>query len=165
MASADQRRAPRIAAACNVEIDDRFGAWSAVTEDVGLRGCRIVSARAPRLGALVQLTLRSERLAAPLRMAGQAVWARDGRVGIAFVGTLAGAVTPAVWLRELAAALEDAPAAQPARPGPPRPVPAPVEATRTEPGPAGTAPPMIPLGAGSERPSPAPPARASGSGR
>jgi hypothetical protein len=146
MAHADQRRAPRLPAACRVEIDDRFGAWSAVTEDVGVRGCRIVSSRAPRLGALVQLTLRSERLVAPLRMAGQAVWARDGRIGISFVGPLSGAVSPASWIRELAAVLEDGAAAPRAAGAEPRPA-------------------AIRLGTGRERPPPPPLARAGGDGR
>jgi hypothetical protein len=136
-----------------VEIDDRFGAWSAVTEDVGVRGCRIVSSRAPRLGALVQLTLRSERLVAPLRMAGQAVWARDGRIGISFVGPLSGTVSPATWIRELAAVLEDAALA---------PMAAPAGAAGAAPRPA-----AIPLGTGRERngATPAPLARAGGDGR
>lgn len=158
MANADQRRAPRIAAKCRVEIDDRYGAWSAVTEDVGVRGCRLVTARAPRLGALVQLTLRSDRLPAPLRMAGQAVWARDGRVGICFVGQLAGTVTPAAWMRDLAAAQEDAleaPSAAPraAAAAPPRPPPGP------------TGDPRVPIQlGGGERPSSTPPPRAQAGG-
>jgi hypothetical protein len=144
MATADQRRAPRLAATCRVEIDDRYGKWSALTEDVGVRGCRLLTARAPRLGALVQLTLRSERLVAPLRMAGQAVWARDGRVGVSFAGPLAGTVTPAAWIRELAAALEEAPAAVPQAARSPGPAPAP----RAQPGAAELRPRPIALGAG-----------------
>ncbi len=129
----DLRRFPRIASRCRVEIRDRYGVWSAETEDVGPRGCRIVAARAQTVGTLLRLTLSSELVPAPLEVAGQVVWAcRNGtaRAGISFAGAAGspGATGPSAWFESLLAA-EDlrcggiviaVGAPEPAEPLPPR---------------------------------------------
>lgn len=106
----EKRRAARWAARCRVVLRDRFGAWTGETEDVGARGCRFVSARAQTVGALVQLTIVSDRLEEALETSGQIVWARRDatgatRAGVLFTGsTRADATTPAAWVEALAAA-------------------------------------------------------------
>jgi hypothetical protein len=103
------RRFPRLRARCRVRIRDRFGTWSAETEDVGPRGCRLVGERAHALGALVRLTVESDRIVEPLEVAGQVVWTRADRLsraGIWFAGAPSspGAPFPAAWFAALAAA-------------------------------------------------------------
>jgi hypothetical protein len=76
---------------------------------VGPRGCRIVGDRAHAVGSLVRLTVESDRIAEPLEVAGQVVWARaerQSRAGIWFAGgpSAPGAPLPAAWFASLAAA-------------------------------------------------------------
>jgi hypothetical protein len=104
------RRFPRLRSRCRVLVHDRFGASSAETEDVGPRGCRIVTARPQRVGAVVRLTIESDTLDEPLEIAGQVVWVRDGvpaQAGIAYAGTgtRPGAVASGAWFGSLAAAM------------------------------------------------------------
>lgn len=103
------RRYPRLRARCRVRIRDRFGTWTAETEDVGPRGCRIVGDRPHALGVLVRLTVESDDVAAPLDVAGQIVWTRaegPARAGIWFADAASthGAAPPAAWFAALAAA-------------------------------------------------------------
>lgn len=68
------------------------------------RGCRVVTERPLAVGALVRLTLSAERLAEPLVLAGQVVWAEPGRparAGISFAGTGTMRPTPEEWVRSL----------------------------------------------------------------
>jgi hypothetical protein len=107
------RRFPRLLARCRVRLRDRFGVWDAETEDLGPRGCRIIGSRAQTLGALVSLTLESERVAGALEVAGQVVWARTekpARAGISFAGggSAPGAPTPAAWFETMLAAEHEA---------------------------------------------------------
>lgn len=121
--SENNRRFPRLRARCRVLVRDRYGAWEAETEDLGPRGCRIVTPRPQSVGALVRLTVESDALPARLEVTGQVVWAvrdRPARAGISFAGAepTPGAPAPAAWFAALAAA-EHA-AAAPADPeGPP----------------------------------------------
>lgn len=101
---AELRRSPRLPARCRAWMQDRFGLSRAETEDVGPRGCRVVTQRAPAVGALVRLTLGSDRVQGPLAVTGQVVWVRpgpDARAGISFAGSAADA-----WFRALQAAEE-----------------------------------------------------------
>lgn len=107
--SDESRRFPRLMTRCRVRLRDRFGVWDAETEDLGPRGCRIVSGRPQTVGALVGLTVASERLPAVLEVTGQIVWTRlerPARAGISFAGGASspGAPAPSAWFEALAAA-------------------------------------------------------------
>lgn len=109
----ESRRFPRLPARCRARVRDRFGVWDAETEDVGPRGCRIVTARPQTVGALVSLTLESERVPEALEVAGQVVWARPerpSRAGISFTGSASApaSVAPSLWFEVMAAAERDA---------------------------------------------------------
>jgi hypothetical protein len=112
----EHRRAPRLAAAARAELSDRFRSSPARLEDVSARGCRLATDRAPRPGALVQVTLSSHLLPDALRVAAQVVWAKDGRAGCAFLGAVDGGPRPADWMERLAHVI----ATQPAPPPEPR---------------------------------------------
>jgi hypothetical protein len=114
----ESRRFPRLQARCRVRIRDRFGVWDAETEDVGPRGCRIVTSRPQTVGALVSLTLESGRVPEALEVAGQVAWARADRpcrAGISFAGsaTAPAAVGPSAWFDRIAAAEPGGHAASP----------------------------------------------------
>ncbi|HEY6002016.1 MAG TPA: PilZ domain-containing protein [Anaeromyxobacter sp.] len=109
----ESRRFPRLLARCRVRIRDRFGVWDAETEDVGPRGCRIVTARPQTVGALVSLTLESDRVPEALEVAGQIVWARaerPARAGISYAGSpySPAAVAPSAWFEIIVAAEREA---------------------------------------------------------
>ncbi len=111
--SDESRRFPRLLTRCRVRLRDRFGVWDAETEDLGPRGCRIVSGRPQTVGTLVGLTLASERMPAVLEVTGQIVWTRlerPARAGISFAGGASGpgAPAPAAWFEALAAAEREA---------------------------------------------------------
>jgi hypothetical protein len=98
---------------CRVRLRDRFGVWDAETEDLGPRGCRIVTQRPQTVGALVGLTLASEHMPEVLEVTGQIVWTRlerPARAGISFAGGASGpgAPAPAAWFEALAAAEREA---------------------------------------------------------
>jgi len=106
----ESRRYPRLLARCRVHLRDRFGMWEAETEDVGPRGCRIVTLRPQTVGTLVRLTVESDWITSPLDVAGQVVWTRadrPSRAGIRFAGgaSAPGALAPAAWFDALAASL------------------------------------------------------------
>jgi hypothetical protein len=104
------RRYPRLRARCRVLVRDRYGTWEAETEDLGPRGCRIVTPRPQTVGTLVGLTVASDALPEKLEVTGQVVWTtgrdRPARAGISFAGSasVAGAPGPAAWFAALAAA-------------------------------------------------------------
>lgn len=108
-ALAQNRRFPRLRARCRVRISDPYGVWDAETEDVGPRGCRIVTRRPQTVGALVGLTVESDSLREKLEVTGQVVWAvrdRTSRAGISFAGSASrpGATGPGAWFAALALA-------------------------------------------------------------
>jgi hypothetical protein len=89
-----------------VWFKDRYGVWEGETEDMSSRGCRIVSQRAQKVGALVMLTFTSDRLGEPLVLAGQVVWVQQGppaRAGVAFTGTGPDEPGPRAWVSTLEA--------------------------------------------------------------
>lgn len=111
----ESRRFPRLSTRCHVRIRDRFGVWEAETEDVGPRGCRIVTPRPQTVGTMVSLTLESERVAGSLEVTGQIVWTlpeRPARAGVSYAGGAApGALAPATWFETILAAEREARAA------------------------------------------------------
>jgi hypothetical protein len=105
----DLRRFPRLPARCRAWIRDRFGTAEGETEDIGPRGCRVVTARAQTVGSLVRLTLTSDRLGQPLVVTGQIVWVEQGRparAGVSFTGSATATPGPAAWFQSLAAAAD-----------------------------------------------------------
>lgn len=87
---------------CRVDVRERGSVWTAVTEDVCARGCRVVSTRDPRVGTVATLTISTDAFDDELEIEGEVVWARDGRVGIVFVGpTARTSMTPAAFVARL----------------------------------------------------------------
>lgn len=109
----EARLFPRIQTRCRVRIRDGLGVFDAETEDLGPRGCRIVTPRPQAEGALVGLALASERVAEVLEVTGQIVWTRlerKPRAGISFVGAASrpGAPGPSAWFEAIAAVEREA---------------------------------------------------------
>lgn len=108
--AAQNRRFPRLRARCRVQVRDGYGAWEAETEDVGPRGCRIVTRRPQIVGALVGLTVESDSVREKLEVTGEVVWTvrddRLARAGISFAASASrpGAPGPGAWFAALAAA-------------------------------------------------------------
>jgi hypothetical protein len=97
------RRTQRVKVCCRVDVRDRFGVWNAVTEDVCARGCRLVTAKSPRLGTVLELTLSSDLFPEVLEVTAYASWVSDRRVGVTFIATGArrGAHTSVEWVQRL----------------------------------------------------------------
>jgi hypothetical protein len=97
------RRTHRVSVCCRVVARDRFGAWSAVTEDVCAHGCRIVTARLLRPGCPVHVTLASDLFAEELEAQAEAVWATPDLLGVRFVrvASRARALTAEAWVDRL----------------------------------------------------------------
>jgi hypothetical protein len=70
-----------------VEIRDRFAAWSAQTEDLGPRGCQLVTPRLAAPGRELQLQIRCDAIGRTIKATGKVVWMRaqePSRLGIEF---------------------------------------------------------------------------------
>ena len=81
------RRAPRAPARCRAAVVTPAGAFDAETEDIGARGCQVVSPALLKKGDAVQLGLTNGKIPEPLRVAGKVAWVSEQppwRVGIAF---------------------------------------------------------------------------------
>jgi len=81
------RRAPRVPQRCSVEIRDRFAAWKAETEDLGPRGCQLVTPRLAAPGRELQLQIRCDAIGRTVKATGKVVWTRaqsPSRLGIEF---------------------------------------------------------------------------------
>jgi hypothetical protein len=103
----DPRRVPRLTARCRVEVRDRFATWDAETDDLGPRGCQLVTPRAANVGDLVTLTISSPLVETALHVIGLVCWARPApgaRLGIAFSGTTLSSLPPDRWFERLVAA-------------------------------------------------------------
>jgi hypothetical protein len=97
------RRSPRLPAHCRVTVAHGGAGWVAETEDVGPRGCMLISPRPLEVGAAARLIIESERVASPLSVLGRVAWSNgNGRhhAGVAFAERQAG-VDPAGWFRKL----------------------------------------------------------------
>lgn len=81
------RRAPRAPARCRAAVVTPAGTFEAETEDVGARGCQVVSPKRVRRGDAVELVLSSDRFPDELRVSGKVAWVSEQppwRAGIAF---------------------------------------------------------------------------------
>lgn len=96
------RRAPRAPVRCGVTVVCAAGTFEAATEDIGPRGCQLVTPSRLSKGAALELTIASEAVPAPLRMPGVVAWASPQppwRAGVAFDEAL-GAVSSR-WFERL----------------------------------------------------------------
>jgi hypothetical protein len=101
----DPRRAPRAPARCRVTVVCVEGTLEATTEDLGPRGCQLVSPGRLGKGEGLELTISSEQLPTPLRMPGVVAWASGQppwRAGVAFDDALVAMSTR--WFERLVAA-------------------------------------------------------------
>lgn len=99
----DQRRIPRVSVCCRVDVRDQFGMWTAVTDDVSARGCRIATARLPRVGSAIELTISSDLFPESLAVTGEIAWVSDDHVGVSFLEAAAARsrrrrLSPAEWV-------------------------------------------------------------------
>jgi len=81
------RRALRVTVRCAVEIRHRFITWRGETEDIGPRGCQIVTARVLDPGREVKLAIRSDAVGRTVGVKGKVIWSRreaPSRLGISF---------------------------------------------------------------------------------
>ncbi len=93
------RRIPRVKVCCRVDVRDRFGIWTAVTDDVSARGCRLVTAKSPRTGSVLELSLASDLFSEVLEVTGYAAWVSRHRVGVHFASaSRTGGISPAEWI-------------------------------------------------------------------
>jgi hypothetical protein len=81
------RKAPRATARCRAAVVSAAGAFDAETEDIGARGCQVISPALLRKGEPLELTISCERVPEPLRARGRVTWVSEQppwRVGVAF---------------------------------------------------------------------------------
>jgi hypothetical protein len=99
----DLRRIPRLKVCCQVSVRDRYGVWTAVTEDVSAHGCRIVTPRLLRNGTLLDLTIASDLFPDELESQAITAWAAPQRLAVEFIQTRrrAGSLTPEQWVELL----------------------------------------------------------------
>jgi hypothetical protein len=96
------RRASRLRLRCLSRVTSGERTWDAETEDVGARGCQLVSSLAVPVGEVVQLVL-SVAGTADLTVSGEVVWASASapfRLGVAFAPHHAGATSR--WFDDVA---------------------------------------------------------------
>jgi hypothetical protein len=103
MTQDELRRAPRVKVCCRVDVRQRHGVWTAVTEDLSARGCRVVSSQLPRLGSRLLISLSSDLFPDELSTEGEVVWVSGEQLGIVFLeeAKRAGALSPAGWLQRV----------------------------------------------------------------
>lgn len=83
----DARRAPRVPIRLAVTVRHRRDAWATETEDVGPRGCQLVSERALPPGSDVVLSVSCPALDRAVAATGRVAWSRPdapARLGISF---------------------------------------------------------------------------------
>ncbi len=99
------RRAPRAPARCRTAVVSSTGSFEAETEDIGARGCQVVSPKGVKKGDAVRLTIANDKVPEPLRVAGRIAWVSahyPWRVGVAFDDAALPAAT--AWCERLVAA-------------------------------------------------------------
>lgn len=99
------RRAPRAPARCRAAVLTPAGAFDAETEDIGARGCQVVSPKLVKKGDPVRIAVSADRVESELRMEGKVAWVSarpPWRVGIAFDDAKVHAGE--VWFEKLVAA-------------------------------------------------------------
>ena len=82
----DLRRIARVSVCCRVAVRDRYGLWTAVTDDLCDRGCQIVTQRLLRPGTTLHLTISSDLFPEELDVVGRTVWSGADRLGVVFDG-------------------------------------------------------------------------------
>lgn len=83
----DARRAPRLPLRLVVELRHQRARWTAETDDVGPRGCQVVTTRGLPEGRDVALALECPALGRTVAATGRVAWARaeaPARLGISF---------------------------------------------------------------------------------
>jgi hypothetical protein len=83
----DARRAPRVPVRLAVELRHHRSSWRAETDDVGPRGCQVVTPHALPAGRDLQVAIAFPRLARTVTAAGRVAWSRaesPARLGISF---------------------------------------------------------------------------------
>lgn len=101
----EMRRAPRVRVCCRVDVRQAHGVWSAITEDLSVRGCRISTQQLPRPGARLPITLSSDLFPEELVTLGEVVWVDSEHLGVVFleVARRHGSLSPAAWLERVMA--------------------------------------------------------------
>jgi PilZ domain-containing protein len=92
------RRTDRLDVCCRVDVRDRFGVWNAVTEDVCDRGCKLVTAKLPRVGSMLEMTISSDLFPESLEVLARTVWVSSNRIGVAFLEPADDGLTPSEWI-------------------------------------------------------------------
>jgi hypothetical protein len=105
--SDELRRAVRFRACCRVEVCQPYAVWTAITEELSLRGCRLLTEQVPRLGATLAMTLSTDLFGDDLETVGEVVWSDSGRLGVRFreraSRARAGAPSAAEWVARVLA--------------------------------------------------------------
>jgi hypothetical protein len=97
------RHIDRVQVCCRVTLLDRYGAWTAITEDICARGCRIFTSRTLRRGTRLTLTLSSDLFIQDLDTIAEVVWSTTDRLGLSFVRPASNGhgLSPGEWLRRV----------------------------------------------------------------
>jgi hypothetical protein len=84
-------------------VRDRYGVWSAVTEDLSTRGCGIVTSRLLRPGTFLRMTFSSDLFHEDHEACGVAAWSSGERLGVVFseAPIAAGAGSLSAWLKKV----------------------------------------------------------------
>lgn len=102
----DLRGAPRLSTRCRVEVRGRYASWSAETEDLGPRGCQLLTTRSAKVGDVLTLEISNALMPTPLLVMGLVAWSASppaGRIGVAFAGSLTSSMSPEQWFTRLVA--------------------------------------------------------------
>jgi hypothetical protein len=96
----DLRKILRVTVCCRAVVNDRYGVWTAVTENVSARGCLLVTGRLLRAGTVVGVELSSDLFPEELKASGEVMWSSHERMGVGFTGFDArpGALSAEAWL-------------------------------------------------------------------
>lgn len=80
----EMRRVERFRACCRVDVRQAYAVWNAITEELSVRGCRLLTRELPRLGVTLDMTLSSDLFSEDLETDGEVVWIDAGRIGVSF---------------------------------------------------------------------------------
>ncbi len=105
MRQEEQRRIPRVSVCCRVDVRDPSGVWTGVTDDVSVRGCRIVTGKLPRVGSVLELTISSDLFPEALEVAADVAWVSEECIGVTFLEpagrSRARKMSPAKWVESV----------------------------------------------------------------
>jgi hypothetical protein len=94
----DLRRVDRVSVCCRVVVRDRYGVWTAVTEDICAHGCRILTPRLLRSGSRLHLTLSSDLFPEDLETVAEVMWSTPDQLGVSFANGTARPMAPHAWI-------------------------------------------------------------------